>query len=256
LKTCYDGAKPDRTVRAYRDPHAAHARLTDLLKQHSWADASARVAAEPAQLGRLRGRDGIFAGRFAQLERANAILAARSVGYSLTRIAEAEQRAERGYRESVAAQSRRDAVGIPKLSAAAMAVLEAVHAVRAERSDEPWRLAPSNGRAAVAQAWETGRRNPAIAAEIDRFEAGPSSGSAQRVSATRSGACATAHHSQCRVPTPGSARRCISLPAVSPQHDGDASIIKRSATSTRSNEAIDICSVCDTGRDRAWDAKV
>jgi BID domain of Bartonella effector protein (Bep) len=171
LKTCYDGAKPDRTVRAYRDPHAAHARLTDLLKQHSWADASARVAAEPAQLGRLRGRDGIFAGRFAQLERANAILAARSVGYSLTRIAEAEQRAERGYRESVAAQSRRDAVGIPKLSAAAMAVLEAVHAVRAERSDEPWRLAPSNGRAAVAQAWETGRRNPAIAAEIDRFEA-------------------------------------------------------------------------------------
>ena len=118
-------------VRAYRDPHAAHARLTDLLKAHGWADAAARIAAEPAQLGRLRGRDGIFAGRFAQLDRANAISAARSVGYSLTRIAEAEQRAERGYHDSVVEQMRRDAVGVPKLSAAAMAVLEAVQGRKA-----------------------------------------------------------------------------------------------------------------------------
>ena len=157
-------------VGSYRDPHAAHARLTDLLKHHGWTDAAARVMAEPDQLGRLRGREGFLASRSAQLDRAHAMSAARALGHSLIRIAEAEQRAERDYRESVAAQLRRDAVGIPKLSAAAMAVLEAVHAVRTERSGDPWHLAPSRGRAAVAQAWETGRRNPAIAAEIDRFE--------------------------------------------------------------------------------------
>ena len=31
-------------------------------------------------------------------------------------------------------------------------------------------LSPSRSRPAVAQAWEEGRRNPMIAAEIDRFE--------------------------------------------------------------------------------------
>jgi hypothetical protein len=34
----------------------------------------------------------------------------------------------------------RDAIGIPKLSATAMAVLETVHCVRAERPGDPWHL--------------------------------------------------------------------------------------------------------------------
>ena len=42
-------------------------------------------------------------------------------------------------------------------------------AARTERSGDPW-LVRSSDRAAVAQAWETGQRNPAIAAEIGRFE--------------------------------------------------------------------------------------
>lgn len=125
--------------------------------------------AEPDELGRLRGREGFFASRFAQRDRAHAMLAAPVVGHSLIRIAEAEQRAAREYREAVTAQLTRDAVGIPKLSAAATAVLESVLAARAERSGDPW-LARSSDRAAVAQAWETGQRNPAVAAEIDRFE--------------------------------------------------------------------------------------
>jgi hypothetical protein len=140
---------------AYRDPHAAHARLADLLNVHGWIRAAEHVAAEPTQLGRLRSRDGLIAGRFAQLDRASAISAGRSVGYRLIRIADAAERAERDYRESVGAQMRRDVIGIPKLSAAATAVLEAVHAVRTERSGDPWHLSPSPGRAALAQAWET-----------------------------------------------------------------------------------------------------
>ena len=98
----------------------------------------------------------MFAGPSAQLDRSHAIIATRSLGDSLRRIAEAERHAERQYREDVTAQLRRDQVGVPKLSAAAAAVLEAVHAAR----DRP----------AVAGAWETGQRNPAVVAEIDRFE--------------------------------------------------------------------------------------
>jgi hypothetical protein len=115
-------------------------RLADLLKVHGWIRAAEHVAAEPAQLGRLRSRDGLFAGRFAQPDRASAISGVPSVGYRPTRIAEAAERAERDYRESVGAQMRRDVIGIPKLTAAATAVLEAVQAVRTERSGRP--LAP------------------------------------------------------------------------------------------------------------------
>jgi Ti-type conjugative transfer relaxase TraA len=82
-------------VRSYRDPHAAHARLTDLLKHHGWTDVAARVMAEPDQLGRLRGREGFLASRSAQLDRAHAMSAARALGHSLIRIAEAEQRTAR-----------------------------------------------------------------------------------------------------------------------------------------------------------------
>jgi hypothetical protein len=64
----------------------------------------------------------------------------------------------------------RDAIGIPKLSAATTAALESVLAARTERSGDSWPFARSSDRAAVAQAWNTGQRNPAIAAEIDRFE--------------------------------------------------------------------------------------
>jgi hypothetical protein len=45
-----------------------------------------------------------------------------------------------------------------------------VHAARTEQPGESWYLAASRDRPAVARAWETGRRNPAIAAEIDRFQ--------------------------------------------------------------------------------------
>jgi hypothetical protein len=156
--------------RAYRDPHAAHARLNELVGAEGWTDAAARIDAEHEQLGRLLGRDGIFAGPAAQVARAYAIRASRSLGDSLRRVAEAERQAERQYRDNVTAQLQRDKEGVPKLSAEAAAVLEAVHAASTEQPGESWVVADTRDRPAVARAWEAGQRHPRIAAEIDRFE--------------------------------------------------------------------------------------
>jgi len=144
--------------------------LDELARTEGWTEAAARIDTTHEQLGPLRGRDGMFATQSAQLDRAYAIIAARSLGDSLRRIAEAERRAERQFREDVTAQLQRDAVGVPKLSAAAAAVLEAVHAARTEPPGGSWYAAEMRDRPAVAQAWEMGQRNPTIAAEIDRFE--------------------------------------------------------------------------------------
>ena len=164
-------AEPWRHLeRAYRDPPAAYARLNELARAEGWTEAAARIDAAHEQIGRLRGHDGMFAGPSAQLERAYAIIAARRLGDSLRRIAEAERPAERQYRENVTAQLQRDKVGVPKLSAAAAAVLEMVHAARTEQPGEARHVAETRNRPAVARAWEMGQRNPTIAAEIDRFE--------------------------------------------------------------------------------------
>ena len=156
--------------RAYRDPHVAQARLNQLTRAEGWTEAAARIDEAPERLGRLCGRDGMFARPSAQLDRSQAIIAARALGDSLRRIAEAERHVEREYREKVTAQLQRDRVGVPKLSAAAAAVLDAVHTARTEPPGEPWHVADTRDRAAVARAWEAGQRNPMIAAEIDRFE--------------------------------------------------------------------------------------
>ena len=130
--------------RAYRDPHTAQARLNELARGEGWIRAAARIDTTHEQLGPLRGRDGMFASQAAQLDRAYAIIATRRLGDSLRRIAEAERPAERQYHEDVTAQLQCDRVGVPKLSAAATAVLEAVHAAGTEQPGEsrappPWR---------------------------------------------------------------------------------------------------------------------
>lgn len=112
----------------------------------------------------------MFAGPSAQLDRVHARIAAWPLGDSLRRIAEVERQAERQFRENVTAQMQRDKVGVPKLSAEAAMVLEAVHAARTEQPGKSWYVVDTRNRHAVARAWETGRRNPTIEAEIDRFE--------------------------------------------------------------------------------------
>ncbi len=156
--------------RAYRDPHAAQARLNDLVRAEGWTEAAERIDADHDQLGHLRGHDGIFASPSAQVARAYAIRAARALGDSLRRIGEAERPAERLYRDKVTAQQQRDKIGVPKLSAEAAAALEAVYAAQTEQPCESWSVAATRDQASVARTWERGQRNPTVAAEINRFE--------------------------------------------------------------------------------------
>ncbi|TLU70681.1 MobA/MobL protein [Lichenicoccus roseus] len=119
---------------AYRDPHAARAALDELVKSQGWTSAAARTAADPFQLGELRGKEGFFAGMKARAEREAAQRAAGAIGPSLERIGEDEARAERTYRTGVDAQRAADATGIPRLSTAAEAAIGVVAAAPDEKA--------------------------------------------------------------------------------------------------------------------------
>ncbi len=124
----------------YRDPHAARAALDELVKGQGWTSAAARVAADPDQLGELRGKVGLFAGTKARAEREAAQRAAGAIGPSLERIGAAEARAERGWRTGMDAQRKADATGIPRLSAAAEAAIGAVAVAKDDHTKgEAWR---------------------------------------------------------------------------------------------------------------------
>ena len=134
---------------AYRDPHAARAALDELVKSQGWTSAAARVAADPLQLGELRGKEGLFAGAKARAEREAAQRAAGAIGPNLERIGEAEARAERSYRTGVEAQRMADATGIPRLSTAAEAAIGAVTVVTDEKARaEVWRAMQADERVA------------------------------------------------------------------------------------------------------------
>ena len=135
---------------AYRDPHVARAALDELVKSYGWTSAAARTAADPLQLGELRGKEGLFAGAKARAEREAAQRAAGAIGPSLERIGEAEARAGRGYRTGVEAQRTADATGIPRLSAAAEAATGALAALTDEKTRaEAWRAVQADERVAV-----------------------------------------------------------------------------------------------------------
>jgi hypothetical protein len=124
----------------YRDPHAARAALDEMVKRQGWTSAAARVAADPSQLGALRGKVGFFAGVNARAERETAQRVAAAIGPSLERIGAAEASAERSYRTSVEAQRAADATGIPRLSAQATAAIDTIAAAPDDRaSGEAWR---------------------------------------------------------------------------------------------------------------------
>ena len=142
---------------AYRDPHTARTALDELVKSQGWTSAAARVAADPTQLGELRGKVGLFAGAKARAEREAAQRAAAALPGSLERIGEAEGRAERSYRTSVETQRAADATGIPRLSAAAEAVIGAVRT----SPDEKTR----------GEAWQAVQKDERLAAELRAFRA-------------------------------------------------------------------------------------
>ena len=140
---------------AYRDPHAARAALDELVKAQGWTSAAARVAADPLQLGELRGKDGLFVGAKARAEREAAQRAVGALAPSLGRIGDAEARAAQTYRMGVDTQRTADATGIPRLSAAADAAIGAM----AKATDEK----------AWAKVWRTTQGDPSIAAELQAF---------------------------------------------------------------------------------------
>jgi hypothetical protein len=130
---------------AYRDPHAARAALDELVKTQGWTSAAARVAADPGQLGDLRGNEGLFVGAKARAEREAAQRAAGAIEPSLTRIGAAEARAEGAYRAGVEGQRAADATGIPRLSAAAEAAIGVMLATQDARArGEAWRAAQAD----------------------------------------------------------------------------------------------------------------
>jgi len=141
----------------YRNPRMAGVTLDDLVKHQGWTSAAARVAADPGQLGELRGRTGLLAGGKARAERSAAQRAASAIGPNLTRTGAAEARVEQAHRASVEAQRKADATGIPRLSSAAMATV----AVMAAAQDSRTR----------AKAWRAVQTNEAVAGELGAFRA-------------------------------------------------------------------------------------
>ena len=148
---------------AYRDPRAAQAGLDALVKSQGWTSAAARVAADPLQLGALRGKEGFLAGATARAERDAALRAAGAIGLSLERIGAAEAAAERAWRSSVQTQRTADATGIPVLSAAAEAAIGTV----AVAADEKARGAA--WRALQAEAGVAGELRAFGVAVVQRF---------------------------------------------------------------------------------------
>ena len=141
----------------YRDPLAAKASFEEMVKRQGWTSTAVRIARDPHQLGELRGKAGLFAGRKAKAERANALRVAEAIAPSLERIGTAEARAAQSYRESAQAQRTADATAIPKLTEHAEAAVAA--------------LATAADVKARADRWRRISANAAIAGELQRFSA-------------------------------------------------------------------------------------
>jgi Ti-type conjugative transfer relaxase TraA len=161
---------------AYRDPEGARARLGTMLTAEGGdlRRTALRLEAEGVEaLGRLKGRDGLFAGRLAQLDRAGARSAASSVVRSLTDEAGHRERAAGAWQCEVTAQRGRDAVEVPGLSPAAWKTLEEVAGARAAadrraQRGEGWGAGEARRDACIAAVWARAGRL-GIVAEIGRF---------------------------------------------------------------------------------------
>jgi Ti-type conjugative transfer relaxase TraA len=168
-----------RAMRAtYRDPEAA-ADARDALIQKSGNDL--RVAAQtlrqdgPEVLGALRGREGWLAGEAAKTERTYARSAARTIPASLDQEAAVRDVAVRNHTTAVDQQRTRDAVEVPGLSRASLAVLDnvqvALGATEQQRDGERYDAKERRQEEMVAGAWTAGRADPRVAGELDRFMA-------------------------------------------------------------------------------------
>ncbi len=169
-------AQEDYLRGAYRDPDQAADTLDKLIEK---SGRDLRVAARtlredgPEVLGTLCGREGLFAGRAAQDDRARARSAAAAIGSSLEREAAAQDASVRHHTGEVEQQRARDAVEVPGLSPAALATLKAVQmaGLTAEipREGERYDARQRRKEELVSAAWHEGRADPRVANELDGF---------------------------------------------------------------------------------------
>jgi Ti-type conjugative transfer relaxase TraA len=140
---------------AFRDPRRARLIVDELVKTHGATSAAQRLAADLGQLGELRGRDGLLAGRVQREARIQAQRAAAAVGPAVARIGAAETGATSIHVKSFEAQRAAEAIGVPNLSAAGQAAIGTL----ARATEAPARV----------EACAKVRANPAVAGELDRF---------------------------------------------------------------------------------------
>jgi Ti-type conjugative transfer relaxase TraA len=141
----------------YRDPGLARARLEELVTSHGPTSAARRIAADPSQLGALRGRTGLLAGPAARRTRAEAAQVGQAIAPAVARIGAAEAKAALGLRAQDAAARAAAQTGVPRLSPAAEVAIGALGA------------ADGIGAASRAEAWATLRADARLAGEVDRF---------------------------------------------------------------------------------------
>jgi hypothetical protein len=141
----------------YRDPGLARARLEEFVTSHGPTSAARRIAADPVQLGALRGRTGLLVGPAARRAHAEAARVGQAIAPAVARIGAAEAKAETELSAQDAAARAAAATGVPRLSRvaeAAIGVLEAADGI---------------GAASRAAAWATLCADKRLAGEVDRF---------------------------------------------------------------------------------------
>jgi len=162
----------------YRDPEAAADALDSLIrKSGNNLRAAARTLRQdgPEMLGELRGREGWLARETAKTERTYARSAAGTIPDRLDQQATARDAAVRRHTAEVERQRTRDAVAVPGLSGASLAVLEnvrtALGSTDQQHEGERYDAQQRRREEAVAGAWTAGRADPRVAGELDRFMA-------------------------------------------------------------------------------------
>lgn len=126
-------ARPIYLETAYRDQKAAARRLDDIIARDGPTSAAQRISADAGLLGKLRGREGFFAGARARDERAAAEQAATAIGPNIVRTAEFENRAAQAYRGDVEKQMKADAVEVRDVSDRAKAALGKIAVAKDDR---------------------------------------------------------------------------------------------------------------------------
>jgi Ti-type conjugative transfer relaxase TraA len=143
----------------YRNPGLARARLEELVTSHGPTSAARRIAADPGQLGALRGRTGLLAGPAARRAHAEAMRVGQAIAPAVTRIGAAEAKAATEVIARDAAARAAAQTGVPRLSEAARAAIGGLGADSGEGLDTAGR----------AKAWAALCGDARVAGEVDRF---------------------------------------------------------------------------------------